>query len=293
MKSSSTILAKMQVKKRESGRKTDPRRSVPGDATSCRHGLEDATRSIERPVRAIPTGQSPAVARQSGQLPAFAPLLEELEIAGWSSRRPTPSGNFHDWLLLENRGLLVMVGQTAAPAPADSTEAALVSQAAWAAIRAHAHHVRDAGMLLSLAARSLWPIPNTGLQASVAVALIDTAEGLASVAMAGDCLAWKVRATAVEPLVIRQPALGEVADFTYVGQPLHLSLRERLLLVADDPHQRSPKLAASIAASFARLDAESHRRMLAPDAVALVRRHYEDDSDELPPPASIVAVRRR
>ena len=53
----------------------------------------------------------PAVARMSGQLPAFAPLLEELEIAGWSSHRGSLSGNFHDWLLLEGRMILVAVGQ--------------------------------------------------------------------------------------------------------------------------------------------------------------------------------------
>ncbi|MEX0614136.1 MAG: SpoIIE family protein phosphatase [Pirellulales bacterium] len=236
---------------------------------------------------------APAVARRNAQLPGFAPLLDELEIAGWSSHRRLLSGNFHDWLLLEGRGVLVTVGQAVGPDPHDLTEAALVAQAAWAAIRAHAYHTSDAGTLLSRASRSLWPIPNSRLQASVAVALIDSAEGHASVAMAGDCLAWKVRAATSELLTICQPPLGGAAEFAYISQSVQLSLLERLLLVADDPMQRSPKLAASIAASFAQLDAESHRRMIAADAVALVRRHYELPADEIQSPASIVAVRRR
>jgi hypothetical protein len=226
-------------------------------------------------------------------LPAFAPLLDDLEIAGWSSHRRRLSGNYHDWLMLEGRVILVSVGQAVGPEPIDPTEAALVTQSAWATIRAHAHHVRDAGDLLSMTARSIWPMPNAAVQASVAVALVDTSEGKASVAMAGDCLAWRIRAACCEQLATHQPMLGGAADFTYASQLVQLSLRERLLLVADNPLRRLPKLPSSIAASFARLDAESHRRMLAADAVALVRRHYERGAEDARSPASIVAVRRR
>jgi hypothetical protein len=244
--------------------------------------------SLERPPVI-----APAVARQIRQVPAFAPLLDELEIAGWSSHRRRLSGNFHDWLMLEGRLILVGVGQAVGPEPLDATESALVAQSAWATIRAHAHHVRDAGELLSMAARSLWPMPNAAVQAAVAVALVDTAEGHASVAMAGDCLAWRIRAAFSEQLVFNQPTLGSAADFTYASQPVQLSLRERLLLVADNPLRRAAKLPAAIATTFARLDAETHRRMLAADAVALVRRQCERGAEEARSPASVVAVRRR
>jgi len=198
-------------------------------------------------------------------------------------------------MLVDGRELLVAVGQAVGSASTDSTEAALVAQAAWAAIRAHAYHVRDAGALLSFAGRSLWAVPTVELRASVAVAIIDTAEGHASIATAGDCLAWKVRAAAAEQLARRQPRLGDLADFTYLAQRVDLALRERLLLVADDPLRRSPKLLGRIAASFSQLDAESHRRMMAADAINLVRRQYElgKPGDEPLCPVSIVAVRRR
>jgi hypothetical protein len=65
------------------------------------------------------------------------------------------------------------------------------------------------------------------------------------------------------------------------------------LLVADEPLKRPAKLAARIAASFSRLDAEAHRRMIAADAIAPVRASYEQADDNRQVSASIVAVRRR
>jgi len=280
----STLDEQTQLPATSVGRGTNPPRST------C--GAGKALRSAQRAATQNQTGCS-AIARQNAQFPAFAPMLEELEIAGWSSHRRMLSGNFHDWLMLEGGRILVAVGQTIGSEPMDSTEAALVAQAAWATIRAHAHYVRDAGELLSITSRSLWTIPNSTVQASVAIAMLDSTEGSASLAMAGDCLAWRVRAATSEQLAIRQPRLGESTEFTYASQTVQLSLRERLLLVTDNPMRRPAKLASLVANSFARLDAESHRRMLAADAVALVREQYEQSPDELRSPASIVAVRRR
>ena len=289
MAASSTIDDLTRVPSRDVGRGTNPLRSASAGAGSCTgRGTVPAI-----PAAELPPVVAPAVARRASQLPAFAPLLDELEIAGWSSNRRSLTGTFHDWLMLEGRGILVAAGQAHGREPMDPTETALTAQAAWATIRAQAYHVRDAGDLLSLAAQSLWPAPNAAVHVSVAVALFDTTEGHASVAMAGDCLAWRIRAANCEPLAIHQPMLGEAASFTYASQLVQLSLRERLLLVADNPLRRLSKLPSSIAASFARLDAESHRRMLAADAVALVRRHYERGADDARSPASIVAVRRR
>jgi hypothetical protein len=283
---SSTIDGLKRLPIREATRRSNPLPMLPNIAfAEPSRGRQTADTATDEPEA--------AVARQSAQLPAFAPLLDDIEIAGWSSHRRLLSGNFHDWLMLDGRVILVMVGQAVGPAPLDATEAALVAQSAWATIRAHALHVRDAGQLVTIASRSLWPVPNAAVQASVAIALVDTAEGQASLAMAGDCLAWRIRAALTERLALDQPMLGAAADFTYASQSVQLALRERLVLVADDPLSRAPKLPPAIASGFARLDAESHRRMMATDAVALVRRQYERGAEDLRPAASVVAVRRR
>jgi hypothetical protein len=233
-----------------------------------------------------------AVVRRSAQLPACAPLLEELEISGCSSHRRILSGNFHDWLMLEGQRILVAAGAIVGPEPVDSSEAALVAQAAWATIRAHAHYVQDAGDLLSIASKSLWAIPNSTVHASIVVAVLDANEGSASLAVAGDCFAWQVQETHATQHAIRQPRLGEASDFMYSSQTLKLGLKERLVLVADNSALRPAKLDESISDSFACLDAESRRRMMAADAVALVRGLYEEATDELRSPMSIVAVQR-
>jgi hypothetical protein len=239
------------------------------------------------------TESASAAARQNAQLPGFAPLLEELEVAGWSSHRRALSGNFHDWMLLEQRTLLVMAGHVTSSEPIDPIEAALVAQGAWAAIRSHAQHASDAGTLLSLTAKTLWPIASAGVQASVAVALVDLDGGRATVAAAGECMALKIRATGSEQIAVHQPAVGADCEFIYPSHSVQLSLRERILLVADEPARRPAKLAVKIASSFARLDAEAHRRMMAADAVGLVRELCDERTDGECPSASIVAVRRR
>jgi hypothetical protein len=258
---------------RPASRGTDPLRLAP-----ARIGRVDGT----------------AFDREQEQLPAFAPLLEELELAGWSSQWRMLSGHFHDWMLLDRGRVLVVVGQAAATDLADPMETALMAQAACVAIRAHAGHTGDAGQLLSLAARTLQTIASTPHQAAVAVALVDAVGGSTSLAVAGDCLAWRVRAAKCEPLLGDQPALGADRNFTYAAQDFALSLRERLLLVADDAHHRAPRLASSITAQFRHVDAESHRRMTAADAAAIVRHQYEDRIEQNPlASASIIAVRRR
>jgi hypothetical protein len=273
----------------EADRRTNPLRSaLAGKVLGGRLGTLPPIESPELPDEA-----APAIARRAAQLPAFAPLLDELEIAGWSSHRRALCGTFHDWLMLEGRRILVAVGGAVGAEPSDAAEAALVGQAAWAAIRAHAFHVCDAGELLSLAARSFWPVSNAAMHVSVAVALLDMSEGRGSVAMAGECLAWRIRAACCEPLPNHQPMLGEATDFTYGSQLVQLSLRERLVLLSDNPLARPAKLPSSIAASFARLNAESHRRMMAADAVALVRRQIESRGQSSHAPSSVVVVRRR
>jgi len=104
----------------------------------------------------------------------------------------------------------------------------------------------------------------------------------------------KIRATGSEPIAVNQLALGADCEFIYPSHSIQLSLRDRIVLVADEPARRPAKLSAKIAGSFSRLDAESHRRMMATDAVGLVRELYDERSEEdSRPSTSIVAVRRR
>ena len=156
----------------------------------------------------------------------------------------------------------------------------------------HAPHASDAGAILSLASQTLWAAPAATLT-SLGVALVDTTAGNTSVALAGDCLAWRVRAATCERLAIHQPPVGTASTFNYLSQSFQLALRERLILVADDSFRRSPKAELALTARFSHLDAESHRRMAAADAVALVRKVCDTCDCEPTQSTSIAAVRRR
>ncbi len=235
--------------------------------------------------------------RQSAQFPAFAPLLEELEVAGWSSHRRMLSGNFHDWMMLENQTMMVVAGQAVAMRSvefADPLEAAMVAQGAWATIRSQAHHASDAGTLLSLAARSLWTNVGENIQVEAAVAVVDLEGGHCSVAVAGDCMALRVQAGCCEQIAARQPMLGAISDFTYLGYSVSLAMRERIVLMADDARRRPVDMMAKLAGSFAKLDANAHRKLMAADAIAMVREERDQaaESGERAA-ASIVGVRRR
>jgi hypothetical protein len=281
---------------RDAGRRTDPLRpdrELRANPDGSQRGLLPAIGMIV-PAE-LPTGVAlpAAVRRQRFQLPTHAPLLEEIELAGWSSHRQTLSGNFHDWLLLDDGRLLVTVGRTVGTELCDPIEAALVAQATWTAIRAHARHTSDAGTLLSLAARTLWPLPDAQQQTEAAVALMDTVGGRVSVAVAGDCLAWRVRAATCEPLGEQQPPLGTSNSFAFRSYEFELCLRERLVLVADNPLLRTEKLVAAIESDFTHLDAETHRRMAAPEALTLVRRRFEQRAQQDALAAVSLAVIRR
>ena len=107
------------------------------------------------PVEASSRGTDPSRLDRILQ-PPFAPLLEEAELAGWSSHRDFLSGGFHDWRLLDDGRVLVSVAQVAATTSADRLTLALAAQAARTAIRAHALHTEDAGMLLATHGANAW-----------------------------------------------------------------------------------------------------------------------------------------
>jgi hypothetical protein len=231
--------------------------------------------------------------RDAMEGPPFASLLEETELAGWSSHRTCLGGGFHDWQLLEDGRVLAAVGQATATLPTDRLTLALAARAAQAAIRAHALHTDDAGRLLQFAARSL-DCGGEGIQLSLAVALVDGVGGEVNLAIAGDSFVWRVRASRWDQLPTDLPPLGAESSCPYAAEEFALSLRERLVLVADNPACRSARFASSVALRFGKLDAESHRRMTAGDALSIVQSTWERDATgNSRAAANIIAIRRR
>lgn len=235
--------------------------------------------------------ESPAATRRRAQLPSFAPLLDEIELAGWSSDRERLAGNFHDWLPLAGGGVMVAVGRVLETATTDPVEAALLAQSVWTAVRAHALHATDAGTLLSLVGRTVYSRSTGDPLASLALGIVDPVGGRVDLALAGGCLALRIRAAECESATDGRPPLGLHHDATYVGQQIELRPRERLAVIVG-PHAAGA--VSAIQRQFTNLEAEAHRRMTAGETVRRIRQGCEAaERTERLASTSILVARRR
>ena len=252
---------------------------VPSSAASHRTDPLRLEREIHRPERDHPC--------------SFAPLLDEIEIAGWSSDRDRLASTFHDWLSLEGGQVMVSAGQ-GLNRESDPTESGLIARSVRTAVRAHALHARDAGRLLALVARTLGETSTGGPLASLTVGLIEPMGGGVQLAMAGPCLALRIRATGCTPLPAPQPALGIHAEIVSLHEQVDLRPRERLALITGQSDCFLTRLEAEIKKQFGGLTSEDHRKMTASQTLALVRQGV-DMSRNLGDyeSTSVVVVRRR
>jgi hypothetical protein len=254
--------------------------------------MHSSRRLVQHTDRAD-SGKNAAVCRRRDQLPCFAPLFEEVELAGWSSDRDRMVGNFHDWLSLPNGRTVMYVGQ-GLDASADCVDAAFVAQGIWAAVRAHAVHAQGAGELISLVSRTLSAASTGGPLASLALGLVFPEEGSVELAFAGNSLGMRIRAASCETLESIGPSLGACPQWDYPSQHVDLLPRERMILMAGEAARSRARTIARTEHEFAEVPVETHRTMTADDTLGRVRRCCAAaiGSDALMS-TSIVALRRR
>ena len=232
-----------------------------------------------------------AIQRRRHQLPAFAPLLEEFEIAGWSSHRDELAGNFHDWLPLADGGVLVALGKAVESAASDPVDATLVAQSIWTAIRSHALHTGDAGTIVSLISKTWGSGSIGGAAASVAIGIVDPIGRRIHVAVAGHCLAIRVRAATCETLRTNGFPVGAQPATHYSCQQFELRPRERFVLFTAMNASAAMEIENSIGRHFVNVSAESHRKMTATETLKHLRRVVQNLGDTAS--ASGLVVRRR
>jgi serine phosphatase RsbU (regulator of sigma subunit) len=232
-----------------------------------------------------------AIQRRRNQLPSFAPLLEELEISGWSSHRDELAGNFHDWLPLEDGSVLVALGKAVESATGDPIDAALVAQSIWTAIRSHALHTDNAGTIASLVSKTWGSGSIGGAAASVAIAIVAPTGGRIHVAVAGHCLAIRVRAATCETLHTHGFPVGTQPATHYPCQQFELRPRERFVLFTAINASASMAIENSIGQHFSNVSAESHRKMTATETLKHLRSVVEDLDDATS--TSGLVIRRR
>jgi len=138
----------------------------------------------------IDTQLSRASQRQQDRLPTFAPLLDNWQLAGWTNQADTLGGDFHDWSILPDGSLSVVVGD----AGGSLYEAGLTAATLHAAINAHSRYRHNAKQIVQRANDSLWTMSAGDQFASLTYCLIDPQTGALQHCAAGLTGAVIVRA---------------------------------------------------------------------------------------------------
>lgn len=142
--------------------------------------------------------------RQQDRLPTFAPLLDNWQLAGWTNQADTLGGDFHDWSILPDGTLSIMVGD----ADGSLYEAGLTAATLHAAIKAHSCYRHNAKQMIQRANDSLWTMSAGDQSASLTYCLIDPQSGRMEHCAAGQTGAVIVRATDWELLEHDELPLG-------------------------------------------------------------------------------------
>ena len=224
---------------------------------------------------------------------ACGPVVDEIELAGVNLPSHEACGNFQNWALLDPHRLLIAVGQAHDRTVNEQRERLFV-QATWTALRAHADHVTDAGKLLTHVGRTVWCDSVGGQFISLAVALVDTIGGRVDLAIAGQGLAMRIRASSCRPVRFGQPPIGFEPDADYQCETLELRPRERLALAVGTPTRESDPWGKHVAKVFQGLDAPTHRQMSASEALARIRsvpaKQFAGNGENA---VSVAVIRRR
>ena len=114
---------------------------------------------------------------QRGGLPTIAPLMDGWDLAGWTAQADQVGGAFHDWFCLPDGLLATAIGRAAAQGVAG----ALTANTVRTALRSHAPYHRQADRVLPQVNLTLWTGSAGDQQATLLLALLETATGRISV----------------------------------------------------------------------------------------------------------------
>lgn len=159
----------------------------------------------------IDTQLARASQRQQDRLPTFAPLLDNWQLAGWTDQADTLGGDFHDWSILPDGSLSIMVGD----AEGSLYDAGLTAATLHAAVKAHCCYRHNAKQVIQRANDSLWSMSAGDQFASLTYCIIDPQSGSLQHCAAGQTGAVVVRARGWELLEHDELPLGTQPDDNY------------------------------------------------------------------------------
>ncbi len=170
---------------------------------------------------------------QHDRLPSVMPLVDRLEIAGWTEQAEGIGGDFHDWTVLPDSRLAIAV----ADAQGTLVEAGLNAASLHAALKSHCGYRHSASQLLQRLNDTLWTASAGDQFASLAYGLIHPDTSAVELALAGQVMAVLVQHGEYKLLTAKAPALGTGPDTRY--KSLRFTLNPADLLVVLSPGVRN------------------------------------------------------
>ncbi|MCL4201559.1 MAG: SpoIIE family protein phosphatase [Pirellulaceae bacterium] len=186
-------------------------------------------RSIQRQLRY-------ASQWQDNRLPRIKPMLNGWQIAGRTTQGDHLGGDFHDWFVLPDGALAVVVGD----AQGKLVEAGLTAAALHTAVKAHANYRHSAQQLVERVNETLWAASAGDQFASLFYALLQPDTGRLECAAAGHVYASAV-GRQLRPLAAAEESpLGTQPDAVYPVQIEHLEPNDSLVVFSEG-YKRSLK----------------------------------------------------
>ena len=165
---------------------------------------------------------------QQARLPSIKPLLDDWDIAGWTSSATLLGRAFHEWFVPADGSLAMALGA----AEGSLMESALTAAALHTSIRAHSSYSHDAARMVASANETFWNSSAGGQFASLFYGLIQPETGRCEWSHVGQIIGLVARPTGVETLTRHTDLLGTHLDETGQADVVTLEPDDVLVLAS-------------------------------------------------------------
>ncbi len=227
---------------------------------------------------------------QRDRLPSVMPLVEGYEIAGWTAQADGVGGDFHDWSVLPDGRLALVVGDSQGTLLAAGLGAASLQ----AAIRAHAGYRHDAGQLLARANDTLWTGSCGDQHAALLYGLIEPATGVLEYSLAGPVGAILLGGGERPREVLSGGAalLGADPDTKFTADHRMLAAGDILIVLSEGARNAVDEAGLRIGEGTLAAIVAKHQLESAEQLVSRIR-HVLDRGSELSSDMTVLVVKRR
>ena len=145
---------------------------------------------------------------QENQLPQIVPVIDSIDLSGWTTSTNTLSSTFFDWFPLADGCLAMAVVDSGS----SGVESALLSAQVHGALRAQSKRRLTPAALISRVNQTIWETSVGDQSASMFYAVFDPARGRLRYVTAGDLLAIHVGRNGSEQITTAAAPLGTDAE---------------------------------------------------------------------------------